>query len=403
MHRETLKPRPDWPQKAVDLGFVYHQANPDRDPALGATQWDESVCYRFTLAQVEQIEAASEALHDLCLKAVDHIVNREPALMHRFQIPASFHAYIQASWNRRDPYWMGRFDLGYDPLSGAVKLLEYNADTPTMVIESAVFQWFWMQEVRPGRDQFNSLHEKLLDRLRTTVAPLINAVGETLYIATLPGTEAACVGNQSWSDEEYQHGLYFRDLATQAGIPSAWISIHEIGYNGRDGFVDHTERPIRFLHKLYPWEWMAAEKFGAHIPEDRTGFIEPVWKMLLSNKAILAVLWQLFPDHPNLLPAFFEPDTALGPSYIVKPLLAREGANIALMRNGVVVEKTPGTYGSPARVYQQAMDLPSFDGNTVVVCSWIVGAEPAGMILREAQARIVTDDSRVIPHYFVED
>ena len=403
MHRETLQPRPDWAQKAIDLGFVYHQANPDRDPSLGATQWDESVCYRFTLAEVERIEAASEALHDLCLKAVDHIVNREPALMRHFRIPEAFQPYIRTSWNRQDPYWMGRFDLGYDPASGAVKLLEYNADTPTMVIESAVFQWFWMQEVRPGTDQFNSLHEKLLERLRTTVAPLVNARGETLYVATLPGTEAECVGNQSWSDEEYQHGVYFRDLATQAGIATAWISIHEIGYNARHGFVDRAERPIRLLHKLYPWEWLAAESFGAYIPQDRTGFMEPVWKMLLSNKAILAVLWQLFPDHPNLLPAFFEPNPALGPSYIVKPILAREGANIALMRDGVVVEKTPGTYGSPARVYQQAMDMPTFDGNTVVVCSWMVGEEPAGMILREAQARIVTDNSRVIPHYFVED
>lgn len=408
MIRETLIPRPDWPARAIEVGFTYHQANPDRDPGLGAAHWDESTCYRFTLAQVEEIEAASAELHRLCLLAVDHVVNRDPGLMDLFMIPDAYRGYVARSWNRRDPDWMGRFDLGYDPAAKAVKLLEYNADTPTMVVESAVFQWYWMEAVKPGADQFNSLHDKLILRLRDVAAASAAKSGEPLYFATLPATREECRDDsQAWSDEEYQHGLYFRDLALQAGVEARWISLHDIGHDAAKGFVDLGERPIRFLHKLYPWEWMAADAFGAYAPDDRTRFVEPPWKMLLSNKALLAVLWKLFPGHPNLLPAHLagyggpEAASELGPRYFAKPILSREGSNIRLVEHGAVVEETAGTYSASPVVFQRAMPLPDFDGNTVTVCSWMAGGEPAGMILREGGSRIVTGDSRIVPHYFV--
>ena len=58
------------------------------------------------------------------------------------------------------------------------------------------------------------------------------------------------------------------------------------------------------VYKLYPWEWVLGDDFGKHVirslPE--TTWIEPLWKTLLSNKALLAVLWEMYPGHPNLLP-----------------------------------------------------------------------------------------------------
>ncbi len=400
MIRETLTPRADWQNQAEAVGFTYHRTGLAPDKDVPSIYWDEAVCYRFTLSEVEAIEAATQDLHALCLEAVEHVVNRQPDLIHLFGIDPRFHDLIRASWRRRDPYWMGRFDLGYDPRTRAIKLLEYNADTPTMVIETAVFQWFWMEQVKAGADQFNSLHDKLLERLKGTIGPRILPTGEPLTFATLPFK--AETPEQVWSDEEFQHGVYFRDLAMQAGIPTRWISIYDIGYRADRGFVDAEDRPIRFLHKLYPWEWMLKEPFALHLLEDRTGFIEPFWKMLLSNKAILAVLWRLFPDHPNLLPTYLTEDARLDGNFVAKPILAREGANIRYVRGHETLAQTPGTYAASPMVYQQAMDLPTFDGQSVVVCSWSVGEDAAGMILRESRERIVTNDSRVVPHYFVE-
>ena len=55
---------------------------------------------------------------------------------------------------------------------------------------------------------------------------------------------------------------------------------------------------------------------------------------------MLPLLWEMFPGHPNLLPAFFEDDpnaATLGTSFVRKPLYSREGANVALISEGVTV------------------------------------------------------------------
>ena len=92
---------------------------------------------------------------------------------------------------------------------------------------------------------------------------------------------------------------------------------------------------ISAIFKLYPWEWIVSEAYGEdivrHLPE--TLWIEPIWKMIWSNKAILQVLWNMFPDHPNLLAASVIKER-IGASYVAKPFLAREGANIAVVERG---------------------------------------------------------------------
>ena len=72
---------------------------------------------------------------------------------------------------------------------------------------------------------------------------------------------------------------------------------------------------------------MLREAFGPCITGCATRFVEPPWKMLLSNKAILPVLWELFPDHPNLLASTWEPTAAMrADGYVTKPVSGRGGA-----------------------------------------------------------------------------
>ena len=86
-----------------------------------------------------------------------------------------------------------------------------------------------------------------------------------------------------------------RDTALQAGLAGKPIAVPQIGWNGKR-FTDPDEMPIRVMAKLYPWEWMAHEEFGEHVLTDTTAFIEPVWKMILSNKMLLPLLWEGFPQ-----------------------------------------------------------------------------------------------------------
>lgn len=200
--------------------------------------------------------------------------------------------------------------------------------------------------------------------------------------------------------EDEQTVLYLRDTCEQAGIATRAVHIDDIGWSSQQRhFVDLTGARITHCFKLYPWEWLWAEEFAAHLASDPVRFIEPTWKMLLSNKGLLPILWELFPGHPNLLPAF-ECAQPLGNSYVRKPKLSREGANVALVAQGVAVEETGGDYGQEGHIYQAAATLPEFDGNHAVCGVWVVDHEPAGLGIREDTRRITGNLSRFVPHYF---
>ncbi|HXC28298.1 MAG TPA: glutathionylspermidine synthase family protein [Stellaceae bacterium] len=373
MRRETLSARPDWPAKVEALGLDFHTNNAE-------PYWWERACYAFSAAEIDVIEEATETLHGLCLKAVDRLVTAGD--LDRLDIPAEYWPWITESWRRSDPDVYGRFDLAYDGMSPP-KLLEYNADTPTALIEAAVVQWYWLEEVKPGRDQFNSLHEKLIDRWKE----LRDRAARGGHAARLHLTG---VFNEL---EDRRTVEYMQDVANQAGWATTLLDVSEIGWNG-GAFTDLTEAEIGFLFKLYPWEWMLREEFGPHLLTDLVGVVEPPWKMILSNKAILPVLWEMFPGHPNLLPASRERSVISGPC-VEKPIYGREGKDVRLLGAG----DRPS--GHRDRVYQAVAPLPVFDGWHALIGSWIVGGKAAGMGLREDRTPITRNTSRFVPHYFV--
>ena len=366
-------PRPAWPQEAESLGFTFH--------SMGGVYWDERACYRFAAEEIDVLEAATAELHARCLEAVARVVDR--ADYERFRIPERFHALVERSWKDADPTLYGRFDLSWDG-SGDPKMLEYNADTPTALLEASVVQWHWLQAVHPEADQFNSLHEKLIARWQA-LSP------------KLPPTHRVHFAAVSESEEDQANLDYLRDTAVQAGLNALAIDIADLGWDG-SRFVDLDGNRVGALFKLYPWEWLVREPFGEHLIKRALTVLEPAWKMLLSNKAILPVLWERFPGHPNLLPASFEPGR-FATDFVKKPLYSREGANVTIESAGRR-EEAPGEYGEEGFIWQAYHELPVFEGNFTVIGSWIVGDEPAGIGLREDASAITRNTSRFVPHYF---
>src|SRR5580658_4875082 len=141
--------------------------------------------------------------------------------------------------------------------------------------------------------------------------------------------------------EDWTTAMYLEDTAQQAGLASSLFAVEEIGWNGAQ-FVGPDDRPLTTAFKLYPWEWMVQEEFGKHLAVADTVWLEPPWKMLLSNKGILPVLWELYPNHPYLLASSFE--RPFGGDWVRKPLLGREGANVTLHQAEREIE-TGGDYG----------------------------------------------------------
>ena len=384
MERIALDPRPDWQARAEAVGFTWHHDSGER-------YWDESAAYAFSLDQIEQgIEAPTAELHQMCLDLVDEAVKSE-RLMGLLEIPEPMRDYVADSWKRGEPSLYGRFDFAYDGQSPA-KLYEYNADTPTSVFETAVFQWLWLEDriadgtLPADADQFNSLHEKLVERFR----------------AIFP--EGGFVHFSSDADfvEDRQTVRFLEDLAKQAGLDPKFVAIDQIGLNADGRFVDDENWLIQAMFKLYPWEHMLRDDYAQPLPAADVTVLEPAWKALLSNKGILPLLWERHTGHPNLLESWFESDPghqALGASYVRKPLFSREGANIAIVEAGAREEGIDGGYGQGSQIRQALHAPPLFDGHHVIVGSWVVGDEPAGIALREDEGRITRNTSRFVPHF----
>lgn len=375
MERQTVPLRDNWKERLDEWAFTQVGAY------SSVPYWNEGICYRFSEDEIETLEDAANRLHMLCLQAVDHVVRHN--LYDRFGIPDDFRGYVASSWQRMDPSVYGRFDLAFDGVHPP-KLLEYNADTPATLYETAILQRDWLMDT--GKPiQFNTVHECLVEAWRAVSANY--QFSKPVYFTA-----------RTDSPEDFLTTEYLRDTCAQAGVPTKYIDISEIGWNGWD-FTDLEENRIGTLFKFYPWEWMVREDFGSHILSDRTGFIEPSWKMILSNKALLPLLWELNPGHENLLPAFHSLDAFKGAPYVQKPLYGREGANIRIVHPDCP-EETDGPYGGEGYIYQAYTKLPEFNGKYPVLGVWVIGGQACGMGIREDASRITKGTACYVPHYF---
>lgn len=385
MRRVAITPRPDWRARAEACGFRFHTLG-------GAPYWDESVYYAFTLAQVEHdLEDPTAELHHMAMALVDEVVGSD-ALMQRLAIPEAFRDFVADSWRRRDPHLYGRMDLAYDG-HGPAKLYEFNYDTPTALYEASFFQWEWLETQRdrgvlPAQaDQFNAIHEALVERFGELAARL----KPPLYFAAV----AASVEDQGTV-------AYLRDCAAQAGLPAGQIALEDIGVSADGRFTDLDDVAIGSLFKLYPLEDLFADPFGVELLRANLTLVEPAWKLVLSNKGVLPLLWERHPGHPNLLEAYFDDEArAPGAGWVRKPLFSREGANIAMhYPDGRVVSES-GPYTGPG-IHQALHPLPAFDDHYPLVGSWVVGDQACGIGMREDDSPITRDTARFVPHAIVD-
>lgn len=396
MERVQVAKRPDWIKRCEEIGFTYHTIpNEGFDP----TYWDESVAYRFTAPEIDRIEEATQELYTICLSAVQHVIDKD--LFHRLAISKPWADLIRKSWERQDIDVYGRFDLTLDA-TGTPKMLEFNADTPTALYEAAVVQWMWLEDQNAAGkswDQFNSIHEKLIAQWHD-VKSRYTVRGTKLHFASMLGAPQDRLEN--WCDPRFAEDRitvdYMQDCARQAGIDTDFIAIEDIGWNGI-AFTDLSEKVITTIFKLYPWEHMINDKFGQLMLNEPWDMIEPAWKMILSNKGILPILWELYPDHKYLLPTFSD-SSKLGNTYVKKPLLSREGANVTIVKNGDAKLVNDYGYGKEGYVYQKYSPIPTFNGNYPVIGSWIVGGRACGMGIREDNNEVTGNNSRFVPHFF---
>jgi glutathionylspermidine synthase len=387
--RVPITERAHWKEQADAVNFKFHTID-------GELYWDESAYYQFSLEQIEKdIEAPTEEIHQMCLEVVEQVLN-DDALMARFCIPKPYWDFVRQSWKNGDPSLYSRLDFAYSG-QGPAKLYENNADTPTSVYETGYWQWLWLADrvdqraLPPHADQFNSLQEKLVNRFH-----------DLSYLTPDRQLHFACC-----KDTEEDRGTvrYLEDCAIEAGITTQFTYMEDIGRDAIGRLTDLNDQVITWMFKLYPWEFMFQEEFAPLLANSNIRWVEPPWKSILSNKALLPMLWKRFPNHPNLLPAFFEDELHLAgdhTSLVKKPIFSREGANISIIQNRSEVLSSSGPYGEEGYIYQATQMLPKFADNYTLIGSWLVDDQAAGISMREDITPITQDTSRYIPHVIVD-
>lgn len=365
MKRIAIKPRENYVQKIEEMGFNFH-----------TDYWKENAYYSFTMKEIEEIEKATNICYDMYVNAVQYVIDHN--LFHKLCIPSGMENTIIESWERDNLSLYRRFDFAI--INGTPKLLEFNADTPTSLLEASVIQWQWKQDLFKDLDQFNAIHENLVQSFKD----IQNRYKVRRY-------HFACCRENVEDEETVQ---YLVAAAMEAGLNTAEIEMEQLNLDNRV-FYDPSGERIGCCFKLYPWEWMmneSQEGCKANIL-----WIEPIWKSLMSNKAMLPILSELYPDSPYILKCT-DHLTSDMKDYCKKPVFSREGANVTLVKNGQVLEQTNGDYGEEGYVYQELVDIPSFDDKYPVIGSWVIGGVSAGMGIRETSSKVTDNMSEFIPH-----
>lgn len=384
-----IEPRKNWQEKLLEFGFDFYEVSANHP------YWCESRYFQLNRGQVDKIDAVTEELHRMAIEAVDHVFKNN--LLHLFGLPEKHNELLKHSFETDKTFLYGRFDFVWDG-SAEPKMLEYNAQTPTSLFEAAVAAWDWMREgvdsgkLPPNSDQFNLLDERLITQFS--------------YLAKTKDPESMVlhfVCDDS-SSEDRRTITYLAECSKDAGFEPVILDTNEIQLTEDNKFADHNSKRIHNIFMLYPYEFALLDEYGDHILESGTRFIEPIWKVLLSSKALLPIMWELNPGHPNLLETYFsnEPLAEQVKNKVVKPIYSREGANINIILDGEKVEGTDGNYGSEGYITQEFAKLVEFETGRCVVGSWMIGNTACGISFRESDKLITNDVARFIPHIFFE-
>lgn len=383
MKRLPVEPRDDWRTKIEYSGLIYSTSQ--KPTGEYVEYWHENAYYSLTYQEVTYLEQVTEELHRMSVEAARFLADGGLGFLSHDP-----EALELAKWSLElsQPSLYGRFDLSFDGNSHA-KMLEYNADTPLSIIETSITQHHWAQDKFPGADQWNRLHEAFVKRWKFMQAKGM-LKGDTVYFAH---------ASDEKSGEDWLNTAYLRDTATQAGLHTMGINIQDVSWD-TDAlqFCGNYDEHIPVMFKLYPWEDLVNEEFGQHILDypETTQWIEPAWKMFLSNKTLLAAMWHLYPNHENLLPSYLDGPNGMK-EWIAKPLYGREGGGM-IVNTEQENYKIPGAYGHEGYCWQQWNPLPDFDGNKAVIGSWVVGGKSVGAGIRESDGFITDYYARFLPN-----
>jgi len=372
------------------LGFVWH------------TDSDESSYVSDELVVISEAEAeayyeAANELYDMFVEAGEYVIKND--LFHEIGIPFNLADIIKESWEN-DVHWhlYGRFDLAGGIDGKPIKLLEFNADTPTALFETAIIQWAMLKQNQMDETaQFNGVYEALLDNFKRLVT-LEEDVSdfETRY----EGWKFLFTSIRGNAEEENTVRL-LQHIAAEAGYETAFAYIDEVEFDGQEGIFFNDEN-YELWFKLIPWEDIALEEselamlLTQIIKNQKAIIFNPAYTLLFQSKGLLKILWDLYPGHPLLLESSFEPIE--GQKQVKKPIFGREGGNVSILdENAQELESAEGEYANHKMLYQAYTELATDKEGESYQAGLFYAYEACGLGFRKG-GKILDNMSKFVGH-----
>ncbi len=372
------------------LGFVWH------------TDRDETSYISDTLVVISEDEAeayyqATNTLYDMVVQAAEHVV--ENNLFHEIGIPFNLIDVIKESWES-DVHWhlYGRFDLAGGVDGKPIKLLEFNADTPTALFETAIVQWAMLKKNGLEEErQFNALYEALVDNFKRLVT-LEEDV--STFEERYDGWDFLFTSVKGNSEEENTVRL-LQYIATEAGFNTEFAYIDDIEFSPEEG-IFYKNKNYELWFKLIPWEEIALEESDlamllTHIIKNQKAIIfNPAYTLLFQSKGLLKILWDLYPNHPLLLESSFEP--LEGKKQVKKPVFGREGGSVCILdEEANTIETVKGDYDNHKMVYQAYTELLTDTQGDAYQAGVFYAYEACGLGFRKG-GKILDNMSKFVGH-----
>jgi len=334
------------------IGFYWH-TDPDSTPYVA------SEIVEITSDEADAYYEASNELYEMFVEAGEYVIENE--LFHEIGIPFNLIDAVKMSWDN-DVHWhlYGRFDFAGGVDGKPIKLIEFNADTPTSLFETSIIQWAMLKlNNMEESHQFNNLYEALGDNFKRLVMMEDDVEDfENHY----DGWKILFSSVKGDAEEESTVKL-LQTIAKEAGFVTEFAYMEDVEFSGRDG-IFYKDINYEYWFKLYPWEDIGIEESDLAMlltqimDNEKAIILNPAYTLMFQSKAFMKILWDLYPNHPLLLETDFEP--LQGIAQVEKKIFGREGANTIIVdENEKVMAKTDGEYGEFASIFQEYVELPT--------------------------------------------
>jgi len=340
------------PEELDSIGFTWHK---DAD----GSNYIANEIVHISQQEAEAYYEAANTLYDMYVEAAQHVIDND--LFFELDIPYTLKEAILQSWEN-DVHWhiYGRFDFAGGIDGTPIKLLEFNADTPTALFETSLLQWALIKA--NGLDetrQFNDVYEAIKENFKR----LITLEESTERFTELYDGWKILFSAVSDNEEEEATVRLLQQIATDAGFNTAFCYMNEVHFDENEGILDEQGNSYEYWFKLFAWEDIAIEEpelaltLTTIIKNQLAIILNPAYTLLFQSKGMLKVLYDLFPDSPYLLPCSDEP---LSEKQVEKRCFGREGANTKILdANGTVLQENGGPYENFKAIYQAYTQLPT--------------------------------------------